>query len=150
MRLKCKWPNCGIRAYNYYKKCVIPQVLPSVLCVYSHVTQDHNAYVYSEIASTCVAITNYSFFFIENYIHQLDEWREHESIYEDKLDPPKWNTNIVKLKEHNANILLLSAALIANLYSWISVFLQGIAIFISVYKVEIIIDLACNIVLLFL
>ena len=145
--MRFSWPKTGIVAYNTYKKCIIPQVVPPVLSCYSHLTNDHNIYICSEIVTTSVALTNYGFFYVENYLHQLDTWRLEESRYEEKLDPPEWNLQIVKPKEHQANILLLSAAICTNFYyiSWVSMIIQCIALyFFSICKIEVSADLFLN------
>jgi len=150
--MRFNWPRTGIVAYNRYKKCIIPQIIPPVLSCYCHLSTDNNIYIVSEIVTTSVAITNYSFFYVENYLHQLDVWRFEESRYEEKLDPPEWNLRIVKPEEHRVNILLLLAAIITNFYyiSWISIIFQMIALNLSLNKIEISADLFLNCFLFFM
>ena len=64
------------------------------------------------ISFTCMI--NMLFSFIENYTLQLDRWRDEESTYEEKTEPPLWNWKIVNVCEHTSIVLWLCGALLED------------------------------------
>tara|TARA_B110000977_G_scaffold198802_1_gene284518 strand:+ start:1506 stop:1913 length:408 start_codon:yes stop_codon:yes gene_type:complete len=52
--------------------------------------------------------------FIENYTLQLDKWRDEESKYEEKTEPPLWNWKIVNVFKHISIILWLVGAVLED------------------------------------
>ena len=120
-----------------YKKCVIPQLSGPVLLMYSHYVHDYNIEILGELCTTVNGIANYTLFYVENYLHQLEIWREKESKYEEKSDPPEWNTNIVMTNTHNIKLIQLASVFSGDFSLPLLAFLfQVFAMFCTKFNIE--------------
>lgn len=138
--MKCIRPS--IRRISYinrnYKKCVIPQMSGPVLLVYGHLNQDYNAEIIGEICSTTHSVISYMLFYVDNYLHQLENWRVQEASYEQKSEPPEWNTTVILNKDvYNIKLMQLGSAISGDIsLPILMVLFQIIALVLSKFDIE--------------
>jgi len=87
----------------------------TVLMGYANYEQRVDILYVSNTLMSIICLFNILISYIENYTLQLDQWREEESCYEEKLDPPVWNWKIIKVSEHAAIILWLCGAILEDI-----------------------------------
>ena len=97
------------RKYKKYNKL---QLGGPILICYGHYTKNEGLENIGQILCTTTGIINYGMFYIDNYIYQLEQWREKESEYEDKKDPPKWNVKVENKEKHTITSLEFIAAVV--------------------------------------
>jgi len=108
----------------------------SVLLVYSNIYGDITCEAIGSILTTGYFAINLGFNYIENYIDQLDQWRQSEAEYEDKTDPPDWNWKIVNNLNHSSIVLNLLSCISTDLtsinkfYFYMGIILQLTAVYI--------------------
>jgi len=90
---------------NRFNKCLLHKLTIPALVVYAHNTHNPTVLGVGEIAAFSYSVINYALFFVDNYCIQLDHWRDEESHYENKSEPPEPNINIVKHDEHAIRLL---------------------------------------------
>jgi len=121
------------RGFNKIKTSVL--LGGSVLLVYSNIYNDITVESVGSVLTTCYFSINLGFNYVENYLNQLDIWREEEAEYEEKNDPPEWNWKIINHSNHFAivfNLLSCISIDLANvndMYFYIGNGLQLIGIF---------------------
>ena len=87
----------------------------TVLMGYANYEQRVDILYVSNTLMSIICLFNILISYIENYTLQIDQWREEESCYEEKLDPPLWNWKIIKVSEHVAIILWLCGAILEDI-----------------------------------
>lgn len=103
------------RRYKKYNKLQIGG--PLLLFCGHHLNNDIIENM-GQIMCTMTGILNYGMFYVDNYIYQLELWREEEGEYEEKEEPPKWNLRIEKHKEHKMTVLELINVIISQINIW--------------------------------
>jgi hypothetical protein len=120
---------------NKYKTGAL--ISGSVLLVYSNIYKDITYETFGSILTTSYFLLDLGFNYVENYINQLDEWRESEAKYEEKTDPPEWNWKIVNQINHLVVVLNLLSCIsidfseINDIYFYIGNVLQLISIYLK-------------------
>jgi hypothetical protein len=99
--------NC--KTLNKYKTYAL--ISGSVLLSCYSINNDIRFEVIGSILTTGYFTVNVAFSYVENYLNQLDEWREAEARYEEKTDPPEWNWKIINYTSHLAIIFSLLACI---------------------------------------
>jgi hypothetical protein len=75
------------------------------------ITNDISYEILGSILTTGYFTINLGFSYVENYLIQMDQWRNSEAEYEEKTDPPEWNWKIINYSSHIAIIFNLLACL---------------------------------------
>ena len=96
---------------NKYKTGAL--ISGSVLVVYSNLYKDISCEAVGCILTTSYFALDLGFNYVDNYLNQLDNWRETEAEYEEKTDPPEWNWKIVNQINH--------LSIVFNLLSCVSI-----------------------------
>jgi len=130
------------RAFNVrYKQCIVPKISGPALLLYSHIYHDYNIEAIGSLIVTATSIANYSLFYVDNYLHQLEKWRQDEARYEEKTDPPAWNIDIHLHSLHNIRIMQLMSAFSGALsFPLIAVICEFIAVICAEYDFDITIE----------
>ena len=100
-RYKCK-------TTRRYQTCAL--LGGSVLVVYNNVYHNVTLGEIGSMLTTSYFTLAFFFSYVDNYLMQLDEWRNNEAGYEDKSDPPEWNWKILNNISHIAVVLNLLAS----------------------------------------
>ena len=97
------------REFNKYKTCVL--ISGTLLMSYYTISNDYSFEILGVMFTSGYFSINLCFSYINNYLTQMDIWREEEAQYEDKRDPPKWNWKIINYTNHLSIIFNLLACL---------------------------------------
>jgi hypothetical protein len=97
------------REFNKYKTCVL--ISGTLLMSYYTISNDYSFEILGVMFTSGYFSINLCFSYINNYLTQMDIWREEEAQYEYKRDPPKWNWKIINYTNHLSIIFNLLACL---------------------------------------
>jgi len=95
---------------NKYKSYVL--ISGTILMSYYTMSNDMTYEIIGAILTTSYFTVNLGTSYVENYLNQLDRWREAEARYEEKTDPPEWNWKIINQTSHLAIIFSLLACIV--------------------------------------
>lgn len=117
---------------NKYKSYVI--ISGTILMSCYTISNDMTYEIIGAILTTGYFTVNLGTSYVENYLNQLDRWREAEARYEEKTDPPEWNWKIINQTAHLAIIFSLLACIceLDNNYYYLGNGLQIISICLKV------------------
>jgi hypothetical protein len=108
-----------------------------VLMIYGHFNQDYNAEIVGEICTTTHSVVNYMLFYVDNYLYQLEKWRNQEGPYEQKSEPPEWNTTVILKDAHNIRLMQVGSALSGDVsFPVLVLVFQICALVLSKFNVE--------------
>jgi hypothetical protein len=120
---------------NKYKSGAL--ISGSVLLVYANIYQDLTCETLGSILTTGYFTLNLGYNYVENYLNQLDRWREDEAEYEEKTDPPEWNWKIVNQVNHLVVVFNLLSCIsidlstVNDIYFYIGNILQIIGLYLK-------------------
>jgi len=107
IQILIKKSNC--RNINRYKRYVL--ISGSILLSYYSISNNITCEIIGSILTTSYFTINLGFSYVEDYLNQLDQWRENEAEYEEKIDPPIWNWKIINYTRHLAIVFSLLACI---------------------------------------
>ena len=97
--------KASCKRFNKYKTYAL--ITGTILLSYYSVNKNITFEIVGSILTTGYFTINLGFSYVENYLNQLDEWRNTEARYEEKTDPPEWNWKIINYTSHLAVVFSL-------------------------------------------
>lgn len=126
--------------HRKFSKCTLHKIAVPMIVAASHYSGNPLAHELSDGVALSYSIVNYAGYFIDNYLHRIDQWREQEARYEDKLDPPPpgiyWSKNDNNV--HTNKVLSIVHEIIPGKEATIAFILVQVIVNIIVNRTELI------------